>query len=159
MLPPPIHYVLLLSCGLYVLARGEMPERTGLAIIALGSVLSSVLMAPPAQLHGGAGTDALWVDALVAAALVVLALRTDRFWTLWVAALQLVGIGAHLVNLANPGIARIGYPVVMSLWGYAMVLLVTAGAYRRVGTLPLPMDAGNPPRRWDAVPSRKESWR
>jgi hypothetical protein len=156
MLPPPIYYALLLLSGLYVLARGGMPERTGLAIIAAGSVLSSVLMAPPAQRYRDLETGVLWVDAVVAVGLVVLALRSDRFWTLWVAALQLVGIGAHFVKLGDPGIARIGYSVVMSLWAYPMLLLVAAGAYRRGRGFERALDRGNPPQRWHAVQSRKE---
>lgn len=158
MLSPPVYYALLSLCALYVLARGGVPERAGLAIIAVGSVLSSALIAPPAQRYRGLETGVLWIDAAVATALVVLALRADRFWTLWVAALQMVGIAAHFVKLADPGIARIGYSVVMSLWAYPMLLLVTAGAYYRGRSLAGPAGRGNPPLPRAAMPSRKESW-
>jgi hypothetical protein len=33
------------------------------------------------------------------------------------------------VKLADSEIARLGYSIVMSLWAYPMLLLVTAGAY------------------------------
>jgi len=129
MLPPPIYYALLLLCGLYVWARGGLPERTGFAIIASGSVLSSAMLAAPAQRYRGVETGVLWVDVAVAIALVALALRADRYWTLWVAGLQLVGTASHFVKLADSDIARLGYSIVMSFWAYPMLLLVTAGAY------------------------------
>lgn len=157
MAPPSVYYALLLLCAIYVLARGGMPERAGLAIIAAGSLLSSALIAAPAHRYSSFQSGVLWIDVAVAIALVALALRANRFWTLWVAALQVAAIGAHLLALADPGIARIGYSAVMSLWAYPMLLLVAVGAYRRERSSAPALDRGNSPPRWAAVPSRKES--
>jgi hypothetical protein len=129
MLPAPIYYTLLLLCAVYVSLRGGTPERLGLAILALGSVMSSALLAPPAHRYGGVNTGVLWVDAMVALALVALALRADRYWTLWLAALQLVATASHFLKLADSETARIGYSIVTSLWAYPMLLLVATGAY------------------------------
>jgi hypothetical protein len=70
------------------------------------------------------------VDAVCLVAFLVLALRANRFWPLWVAGLQLIGTAGHAVKLADPEIIRRAYQIVLVFWSYPMLLLIVLGTWR-----------------------------
>ncbi|HEY0112191.1 MAG TPA: hypothetical protein VGB59_03455 [Allosphingosinicella sp.] len=75
----------------------------------------------------GVEVGALLVDLAALAAFVTLALRTDRTWTLWLAAFQLVGTLAHLTRVIDPEMMRTGYGFLLVVWSYPMLLTIALG--------------------------------
>lgn len=57
----------------------------------------------------------------------LLALTAHRFWPLWLASLQLVQVETHLVRWADAKGAPFAYALMLALWGYLMVLVITIG--------------------------------
>ena len=94
--PPPnvvVYNLLLMTCWIYTILRGGAPERLGTTILAISSRLT-VAAIPAGPDSNSSRSGALVVDLLCLAAFVILALRADRFWPLWVAALQLLGVAS-----------------------------------------------------------------
>jgi hypothetical protein len=125
-----VYQVLLLACWAYALVRGGTPERIGVTILVAGSYLT---MAAASVFHTrfrSVEVGILIVDLLCVAAFLALALRADRFWPLWVAALQIIGTAGHAVKSVDPDIVGRTYAFMLAIWAYPMILLMIAGTWR-----------------------------
>jgi hypothetical protein len=129
MLPVQIFYAILLSCCLYAALRGGAPEKIGAAIFAAATILSTIAMSGRGYRYEWVEVGVFVVDVATMAALLGLALQADRFWTLWVAALQIIGTAGHAVKLADPTLVPSGYAMAMALWSYPMLLLLVLGTW------------------------------
>ena len=131
---PPLNIVvyqlLLLACWAYALMRGGTPERMGTTILVAGSYLT--LAAASAFQIGFRSVEVgiLIVDLLCSVAFLALALRADRFWPLWVAALQVVGTAVHAARFVDPDIVGRTYAFMLAIWSYPMILLMIIGTWR-----------------------------
>jgi hypothetical protein len=130
MLPLSFYYALLALAWIYALLRGGAPERIGATIIGVGSILSLAAVSGPANIYMSVEIGVFVVDAVCLAAFLVLALRANRYWPLWVAGLQLIGTAGHAVKLADPEIIRRAYQIVLVFWSYPMLLLIVLGTWR-----------------------------
>lgn len=125
-----VYFALLAICWLYAWFKGGSPERLGATIILVGSLLSIALLSSPGGRFRSVEFGIFLVDVACLLAFLALALRADRFWPLWVTALQAVGIAGHAVKLVDPGTIPLAYAFVMALWSYPMLLLIVAGTWR-----------------------------
>src|SRR5690349_4995690 len=92
--------LLLLSCG-YALWRGRSDERV-VALVCLGAVIATKFAISPVTVrYSGVELGLVSVDLAVLAAFVFVALRSNRFWPLWVAGLQLTSSMAHLMKAVD----------------------------------------------------------
>lgn len=124
------YLVVLVGCCGYAFLKGGAPERVGAAIIGIGSVLTYVAMSNAATNYHSVEVDAFIVDLVCLVAFVILALRAERYWPLWVAALQIIGIAGHAVKLAEPSTLRQAYGFALVFWSYPMLLLIALGTWR-----------------------------
>lgn len=124
-----VYYLLLVACWAYAVIRGGQPERLGASFLAIFSVLTAAAI-PDATRFRFLEIGALVVDLLCLAAFVMLALRADRFWPLWVAALQLLGVASHGVKFSEPDLIPTTYSFMLSIWSYPMILLMIIGTWR-----------------------------
>jgi hypothetical protein len=60
----------------------------------------------------------------------MLALRAERFWTLWIAALQIIGTAGHAVKFVDPEIIQRVYAFILAVWAYPVLLLLVIGTRR-----------------------------
>jgi hypothetical protein len=131
---PPINMVfynaLLIACWAYALRRGGTPEKMGATILAIGSFLTMATISDRTVSHRSVEVGVLIVDLLCLAAFLALALRADRFWPLWVAALQMIGTAGHAVKYVDPEIVRRAYALILIIWAYPMIMLLIAGTWR-----------------------------
>jgi hypothetical protein len=130
MLPVHAFYGILGLCCFYAWWRGGGPEQAGAAIFLVSAVLTTLLLSTGRSRYASVETAVLFVDLAMLAALVVLALRADRFWPLWVAALQAIGTAGHAAKMVDPLVIRSGYALILALWSYPMLLLLVLGAWR-----------------------------
>lgn len=129
MLPIPVYYAMLAGCLAYAFTRGGGPEKAGIAIIAIGSVLSNLLASAPPLRFSHVESGIFLIDLLALLAFVALALRAERYWPLWISALQLIGTAGHAVKMVDSHVIRLVYAFMMSLWSYPMLLLVAGGTW------------------------------
>ena len=138
--------LLMLASG-YALWRGGAPERiVGLALL-LAGLLTRLAYQPFAVRFVSVDWGVLAIDGLLLVILLVVALYADRFWPLWLAALQALGTGAHLVRGLDYGIEPVAYAILLASWSYPMILLLAIGTARHARR----QQAG-PVRDWSGAP-------
>lgn len=130
MLPLPAYYAILTAFTVYVLLRGGAPEKCAAAVMVAGSVLSTLFISAGPSRFSSVESGVFAVDVLVLVAFLILALRAERYWTLWVAALQLIGTAGHAVKMVDSHVIRLVYAFMMAFWTYPMLLCVLVGTWQ-----------------------------
>ncbi len=143
---------LLAACTLYAAALGGAPERIGAALYALSVVATHVLLSSHAARWQDVEYGEFIVDVVVFFAFLLLAVRANRFWPLWVSALLGLGVLGHLAMLGHPRVIPWAYAVVLSIWSYPILLLMAGGTFahqrrRRTGADPSWTASSAPPGR------------
>ena len=70
------------------------------------------------------------VDLGVLAGFVVVALRSERFWPLWVAGLQLTTSIGHLLKGVDQDLLPRAYGAALQFWSYPILVILAVGTYR-----------------------------
>lgn len=126
----PFYYTLLVLCWLYAFLKGAAPERIGATILAAGSLLTLATISRQNVSYASVEIGVFLVDLAALVAFIILALRAERFWPLWIAALQFLGTAGHVVKLVDPEMIRKAYAVAAIFWSYPMLLLIVLGTWR-----------------------------
>lgn len=130
MFPPPTYYVLLNLCWVYALLRGGRPERVGATAMVLGAALTILVASEPEHRFASVEFRILIVDLGVFAVFVILALRSHRFWPIWVSAFIGLGVLGHLGRwYAGTDITRGAYIVTQAFWSYPPLALIAIGTW------------------------------
>lgn len=124
------YFTLVGICWLYAMFRGGAPERSGATVLAVGSILTVLAVSGPTQRFGSVELGIFLVDVAALVAFLLIALRAERLWPLWVTALQAIGTAGHAVKLADPDVIPRAYAFVLAFWSYPMLLLLVVGTYR-----------------------------
>jgi hypothetical protein len=122
--------LLLVSCG-YALWRGRKYEQLSAAICIVASVSSVMLHHAERIGYHGLQVSDLVVDTLVLLAFIVIALRSDRFWPLWVAGLQLTISISHVLKAMQPDLYPMAYAAAERFWSYPTLVIIAVGAWRQ----------------------------
>ena len=130
------------ACG-YALLRGRSDERLT-AIVCIVATLASIgLVAPASQRYASVEVGVLVVDVFTLGAFTFVALRSDRFWPLWISGLQLTTSIAHFLKAAEPDLVPIAYAAAGRLWSYPILIILAVGTWRSSQRLRLqPIDEG-----------------
>jgi hypothetical protein len=124
------YFLLLVGCWIYAMLRGGAPERIGVTILLIASLVTGAVAWGPRDLFATVASDVLLIDVVTSAAYVLLALRAERFWPFWVAAMQILTAMGHLVKLADPAMPRSAYQFMVVFWSYPMILFMVIGTWR-----------------------------
>jgi hypothetical protein len=130
MFGPLIFGPLLLAVCIYAWVRGGTDERT-VAATCLGGTLATMLVISPLR-HRYAGVEEglLLVDLAVLAGFITVALRSRRFWPLWVAGLQLTTSLGHILKGVDQDLLPKAYGAALQFWSYPILLILAIGTYR-----------------------------
>lgn len=125
------HYftVLLTASCLYAFWAGGAPERIGAAVYALSVVLTVLVASAPAVRWHSVEVGMFLVDLSVFLAFVVLALRANRYWPIWVSGLLGLGVLGHLARWAGPDVIPWAYAVILSIWSYPILAIMALGTF------------------------------
>ncbi len=129
MLPSFYWTFLALTCG-YALWRGHSDARVSASVCIVASVVTAFVLSPFSTRYAGVETGELIVDAIVLLAFILVALRSERFWPLWVAGFQLTSSTAHLLKSIDLGLMAQAYAAGARLWSYPILLIIAVGAWR-----------------------------
>ena len=121
--------LLLVSCG-YALWRGRKYERIAAVVFVAATILSVLGSSPLPARYVGIATGDLIVDTGVLAALVAIALVSDRFWPLWAAGLQLVDSLSHVMKAIDANLVPAVYGAAERFWSFPILLVLLVGAWR-----------------------------
>jgi hypothetical protein len=125
-----LFWTLFLGASSYALLRGGEPERLVAAIYVLGVVATQVVMPPIADRHRGVDLAPLAVDVILAVAFVPVAMRSRRYWPLWIATLQFFQVASRFEPLLPGGSVRVAYGFLLSIWGFAILPILGIGTLR-----------------------------
>lgn len=117
------------SCG-YAFWRGRSDERI-VAVVCLGATLASRLaFSPLAVRYTSVEFGLLLIDLAVLASFIFVALRSQRFWPLWIAGLQLTTSMAHVMKAIDEHLLPIAYGAAIALWSYPILIILAIGTWR-----------------------------
>lgn len=97
MLSPQTYYAILFLVSAYALLRGQADERIAAATCIVATFATNIVYTPKGSFVG-VELGVFLVDVATLAAFTFLALRSERFWPLWLAGMQLTTVIAHLLK-------------------------------------------------------------
>lgn len=102
------------------------------ASLQLGAYLIGFLMPRLDEPGSGArvATGFYMLDAALLIGLAILAIRSTRFWPLWIAGFQTAAVIAHTAKMLDPSMLAFGYALQVRGWGYPMLLVMALGTWR-----------------------------
>jgi hypothetical protein len=131
MFGPFIFGPLLLAVCIYALWRGGADERVVALTCLAGTAATMLVISPLRQRYAGVEEGLLLVDMAVLAGFITVALRSKRFWPLWIAGLQLTTSIGHLLKGIDQDLLPRAYGAALQFWGYPIVIILAVGTYRR----------------------------
>lgn len=129
MLSPLAYYAILFAVCAYAFLRGRTDERLA-AATCIAATFATNLVYEPIGSFAGVEVGVLIVDVATLAAFTYLALRSERFWPLWVAGLQLTTLVAHALKAIDLDLMPQAYAAAARFWVYPIFLIIVVGTYR-----------------------------
>lgn len=127
---PNLFRILLLLVAVYAFVRGSRDERQVGIVLVAGVIATTLALSPIGNRYHGLETTVMLVDIAVFAGFLWVALRSERFWPLWIAGLQLTTIIGHLLKAGDAQLFARAYGAALSFWGYPIVLILAIGTWR-----------------------------
>jgi hypothetical protein len=138
------------AASAYAVRRGGQPERISAALVVAATIATMVI---PAASYRTVVWPLFAIDAALLVGLVAVALVADRFWPLYLAAVQLLTVALHGVRAYDLVILPAVYARIGGELGYLAIGILAVGTWRhwRRGDEP---DWSWQPNRGEAVPDR-----
>ena len=130
MLSPLTYWLLLAGVTGYALLRGKSDEQIAAMVCVVATASTVLVNSPLTRRFTGVEMGVLAVDLLTLAAFTAIALRTSRFWPLWVAGFQLTSTFAHVLKAIHFGLLPQVYAAAERLWVYPIFLFIIIGTWR-----------------------------
>lgn len=127
---PNLFRILLAIVALYVLFQGRRDERYVGTILVLGVIATHLAISPLSSRFAGVETHVMVVDIVVFGGFLWVALRSERFWPLWIAGLQLTTILGHVLKAIDAHLFSRAYGAALVFWSYPIVLILAIGTWR-----------------------------
>lgn len=121
--------ILFLTVG-YALWRGRSDERIAATVCLAASVATRFAISPLSERYANLEFGLLTIDAAVLLAFVAIALRSQRYWPLWVAGLQLTNSISHLMKVVDVDLLPRAYAAAAVFWSYPILLIIIVGTWR-----------------------------
>ena len=127
---PNLFRFLLLAIAVYAFVRGGRDEQWTAVICLLGALVTHLVISPLHQRFQGVETAVLIVDLAVLAGFVAIALRSDRFWPLWMAGVQLTTVMGHAMKQVDAELLPRAYAASLGFWAYWTLAILAVGVWR-----------------------------
>lgn len=129
MLSPPIYYTILFLVSAFAFWCGRTDERVAAAICVLATFASNIVYEPRGA-YAGVEIGVFLVDAATFAGFALIALRSERFWPLWLAGFQLTTVFSHLLKAIQLDLMPQAYAAAARFWVYPIFLIIVVGTWR-----------------------------
>jgi len=127
---PTFFRILLALVALYALLRGTRDERQVGIIFVIGVIATELVLPPVRERFAGVEIKLMFVDLAAFAGFLWVALRSERFWPLWIAGLQLTAILGHVLKAVDVHLFSRAYAAALVFWAYPMLLILALGTWR-----------------------------
>ena len=129
MLSPSVYYTILFLVCAFAFWRGRSDERIA-AATCIAATFATNLVYSPRGSFSGVEVGVFVVDAATFAAFTFLALRSERFWPLWLAGLQLTTVFSHMLKAVQLDLMPQAYAASSRFWVYPIFLIIVVGTWR-----------------------------
>jgi hypothetical protein len=127
----PIFFRILLALvAAYAFWNGRRDEREVGIVLVLGVIATHLVISPLKTRFASVETHVFAVDLIVLVGFLWVALRSERFWPLWIAGLQLTAIMGHMLKAVDVHLFSKAYAAAMVFWSYPIVLILAIGTWR-----------------------------
>jgi len=130
MLSPTTYWILLFAVSAYAFARGRLDERLAAVICIFATFVTWIFNSPLHERFANVELGVFAADILALVGFTFIALRTDRFWPLWVAGLQLTTTMAHILKAIDIDLLPQAYAAAARFWVYPIFLIIVVGTWR-----------------------------
>ena len=130
MLSVQAYYAILLAVCAYAFWQGRSDERVVAGICIAATLASNVVVAPLGSRYSGVEGGIMFVDLAAFAGFTWVALRSERFWPLWVAGLQLTTLIAHILKAVQLDLMPQAYAAAARFWVYPIFMIIVIGTWR-----------------------------
>jgi hypothetical protein len=130
MLPPIIFWTLLFVVCAFAAVRGHTDERIAAGACAAATLITHFVIAPLKIRYSTVEPGLMALDVAMLGIFVALALRSSRFWPLWVAGLQLTLTMAHLLKAIDEHLIPRAYAAAVVFWSYPILFIILIGCWR-----------------------------
>ncbi|WP_265569948.1 hypothetical protein [Sphingomicrobium nitratireducens] len=130
---PSLFWILLFGIAAYAIVRGDRELRTVSVACVVATVLSHLIRSPMNDAYSGyrhVEIGVMAVDVALFALFLVIALRSSRFWPLWVAGLHMVTVISHSVKALRIDLMPSAYAIAAQFWGYPVLIVIAVAAFR-----------------------------
>lgn len=127
---PNLFRLLLLAVALYAFLRGGREERAAAALCLVAAISTTFLLGPLNERFSEIEINVLAVDVALFVGFLVIALRSPRFWPLWVSGLQLTTIMGHVMKGLAEDLLPKAYAASLNFWAYPIVLILGVATWR-----------------------------
>ena len=117
------------SCG-YAWFRGRADEKLVAAVCVIASLVTLAVLSSFQTLYSNLEYGVLSVDIATLGAFTYVALRSERFWPLWISGLQLTTSVAHFLKVMDPTLLPIAYSAAARMWSYPILIILAVGTWR-----------------------------
>jgi cytochrome bd-type quinol oxidase subunit 2 len=114
------YLTLLVLSGIIVAFHGQKYERYGMLVMIAGSVASAKLHREFLDVE----INVMLIDGFALILLTLIAIKSDRFWPLWLAGFQSVALLTHAVRLKYPEVLPNAYLLGDSIWATFQLTLL-----------------------------------
>ena len=127
------------SCG-YALWKGTRDAK----VIAVTCLVAAFASLPFITGYESVEVTVLVVDVVVLALFLYVALRSDRFWPLWIAGLHVTTMFGHALKLMSGDLVPIAYAVALRLWAYPELIILAVAVWRHTQRESMILDKPQP---------------
>ena len=127
---PSLFKIVLVLVVLFALLRGGRDERIVAMLCFGGTAATMLVLSPLGERFAGVEVGVFAIDLAMLAGFVAVALRSCRFWPLWVAGLQLTTVCGHALKTVSTGLLPQAYAAALYFWSYPILLILAVGTWR-----------------------------
>ena len=127
---PNFFRALLVAVAIYAWLKGGRDERAVSAMCVIAAIATTALLAPLQQRFHGLEYAVFLIDLALSVGLIGIALRSNHFWPLWVAGLQLTTIMGHVLKGVDSGLIPRAYAASLNFWAYPIIIILAIGTWR-----------------------------
>jgi hypothetical protein len=114
------YLALLVLCGTVVAFYGQKYERYGVLVMIAGSIASALFHRDFLDVE----VNVMIVDGFALILLGLIAIKSNRFWPLWLTGFQFVALLTHAVRLKYSGVLPNAYLLGDSIWATFQLTLL-----------------------------------
>ncbi|MBB3764428.1 hypothetical protein [Sphingomicrobium lutaoense] len=127
---PALFWTLLIIVALYAMVRGNGEQKLAATACVLAAILTVALVSPLSERYGRVEVGVALVDMALLAVFVGIALRSQRFWPLWIAGLHLTASLSHLMKASRLDLLPQAYAAAEKFWSYPILLIIAVAVWR-----------------------------